>query len=213
MAENDYGEYEQFGEGSGIRTPDEIGRIFAKYGRSQSFEKGSLTPFRFVCDFQKELHARSQDIQRKQDSQVTTRQAQPQGLVALIASYFKLIPPCYYMGFSQGSEGDESKMVHKGYFPVVTSIKKVQDTGKSGSDDIIEIRRAIIFKNFFNVFPSPEEVIRIDRSKINSETSPNEVVLESYIDYGYKIEQTKLLHKGVFLRQQLLMDLAGNRAL
>ncbi len=46
----------------------------------------------------------------------------------------------------------------KDYFPVIT---KVTQEG-----DIVEIRRAMIFKRFFNTLPYPEEVIKIDRSKI-----------------------------------------------
>ena len=44
------------------------------------------------------------------------------------------------------------------YFPVITSVKQ--------EGEIVEIRRAMIYKRFFNTLPYPEEVIRIDRSKV-----------------------------------------------
>ena len=44
--------------------------------------------------------------------------------------------PTYYMG-------DDLDMLNKDYFPVITSIKHLDAT-----NDLIEIRRAIIFRRF-----------------------------------------------------------------
>ena len=51
-------------------------------------------------------------------------------------------------------------LVSKDYFPVITKVTQIDS-------DVVEIRRAYIYKRFFNTSPYPEEVIRIDRSKLN----------------------------------------------
>ena len=48
----------------------------------------------------------------------------------------KLMAPTYYMG-------DDLDMLNKDYFPVITSIKHLDAT-----NDLIEIRRAIVFRRF-----------------------------------------------------------------
>ena len=68
-------------------------------------------------------------------------------------------------------------------------------------NDILEIRRAIIFRGFWNTFPYPEEVIRIDRSKLRRK--PHDVVMESYIDFGFKKEVSRLYAVGYMLRRQM----------
>ena len=50
--------------------------------------------------------------------------------------------------------------------------------------------------------PYPEEVIRIDRSKINNK--PQDVVLESYIDFGFKKELTRLYGYGYMVKRCML---------
>ena len=95
-------------------------------------------------------------------------------------------------------------MLHRDYFHVITSIKHLPRRGPQihAPNDILEIRRAIIFRNFWNTFPYPEEVIRIDRSKMRRQ--PHDVVLESYIDFGFKKESARLYSNGYLMRRQLL---------
>ena len=102
-------------------------------------------------------------------------------------------------------------MVHKAYYPVITSIKHIPRRGPQihAPNDILEIRRIIVFRNFWNFFPYPEEVIRIDRSKLNRQD--HDVLLESYIDFGFKMELTRLYSNGFFLRRQLL-NFEANKA-
>jgi hypothetical protein len=64
-------------------------------------------------------------------------------------------------------------MLQKDYFPVITSVKHL-------TPDLIEIKRAIIYKRFYNNIPYPEETIRIDRGRINKK--PEDIILESYIN-------------------------------
>jgi hypothetical protein len=45
-------------------------------------------------------------------------------------------------------------------------------------------------------------VIRIDRSKLRKKE--HDVVLESYIDYGFKKEATRIYANGYFLKRMLL---------
>ena len=97
--------------------------------------------------------------------------------------------------------GDESEMLHKDYFPVITSMKHIPRRGPQihAPNDILEIRRAILFRKFNNVFPYTEEVIRIDWSKLK--LLPNDVIMESYIDFGYKQEMTRLYVLGFMLKR------------
>ena len=102
--------------------------------------------------------------------------------------------------------GDDTEMLCKDYFPVITSIKHVPRKGPQihAPNDILEVRRAIIYKRFQNVLPYPEEVIRIDRSKLKQ--GEDEAILESYTDYGFKHEMTRLYNMGFYLKRQKLMD-------
>ena len=59
-----------------------------------------------------------------------------------------------------------------------------------------------MFRRFNNVFPYAEEVIRIDRSKLK--LLPSDVIMESYIDFGFKQEMTRLYVLGFMLKRQLL---------
>ena len=59
-----------------------------------------------------------------------------------------------------------------------------------------------MFKGFFNTFPHPEEVLIIDRSSFRRKA--HDVVLESYIDFGFKKEITRLYAIGYLMRRQLL---------
>ena len=95
-------------------------------------------------------------------------------------------------------------MIQKDYFNVITSIKHIPRRGPQihAPNDILEIRRAIIFKNFWKTFPYPEEVIRIDRSKLRKKE--HDVVLESFLDYGFKKETTRIYANGYFLKRMLL---------
>ena len=101
-------------------------------------------------------------------------------IVGIIGAYFRMMPPTYAVdklgSFSQATV-DESEILHKDYYPVITSIKHLPRRGPQihAPNDILEIRRAIIFKGFWNMFPHPEEVIIIDRSKLRKK--PHDVVL------------------------------------
>lgn len=118
-------------------------------------------------------------------------------IVQVISAYFKLMNPTYNMG-------DDTELLHKDYFPVITSIKHLPRRGPQihAPNDILEIRRAIIFKRFANVFPYAEEVIRIDRSKLK--LLHDDVIMESYIDFGFKKESMRLYMIGFLLKRQLL---------
>jgi hypothetical protein len=48
----------------------------------------------------------------------------------------------------------------KDYFPVISSVKQIDD-------DVVEIKRSIIYRKFHNSLPYPEETIRINRKSIN----------------------------------------------
>ncbi len=69
----------------------------------------------------------------------------------------------------------------RGSFPVITEVKHV-------SEDEVQITRKHIYrsKNFGHVkFPKEaQEIIRIDRRLVNRR--PQDVVLESYSDSGFK---------------------------
>ena len=114
------------------------------------------------------------------------------------------MPPTYQLD-KFGDRGiDESEIIHKDYFPVITSIKHLPRRGPQihAPNDILEIRRAIIFKGFWNVFPYPEEVITIDRSSFRRKA--HDVVFESHIDFGYKKEISRLYAIGYLMRRQML---------
>ena len=115
----------------------------------------------------------------------------------IISSYFKLMNPTYNMS-------DDSELLYKDYFPVITSVKHQARRGAQiiAPNDILEIRRAIIYKKFLNQFPYPEEVIRIDRSKLK--LKEDDVIMESYIDFGFKQEMMRLYRIGYFMRRQML---------
>ena len=52
-----------------------------------------------------------------------------QDLVNLIGAYFRLMPPTYQLD-KFGDRGiDESEIIHKDYFPVITSIKHLPRRG------------------------------------------------------------------------------------
>lgn len=57
----------------------------------------------------------------------------------------------------------------------------------------------MIFKRFFNSYPYPVEVIRINRRHVNSK--PQDIVLESYVDFGFKKEITRLYGYGYLLKR------------
>ena len=93
------------------------------------------------------------------------------GIAKIVGNYFRLFPPTYQVdkiGTSKSANIDESELIHKDYFPVITSIKHLPRRGPQihAPNDILEIRRAFIFKSLWNVFPYPEEVIIINRSKL-----------------------------------------------
>ena len=75
---------------------------------------------------------------------------------------------------------------------MISSVKQIDK-------DVVEIRRQIIYKRFHNSFPYPEEVIRIDRSKVNNK--PTDLVLDSYVDFGFKKEMTRLYGVGFLLKR------------
>ena len=61
-----------------------------------------------------------------------------------------------------GGKGDLPTQISgtsRSTFPVITSVKQL-------SPDVIEVRRAVMYHNFYNGEPYPEEVIRIDRSLV-----------------------------------------------
>ncbi len=81
---------------------------------------------------------------------------------------------------------------------MVTSVKQV-------TADIIEIRRAIMYKNFHNSIPYPEEIIRIDRSKISKDNSEDKgLVYEQYFETPFKQDLTRMHSLGVLLKRQYL---------
>ena len=85
---------------------------------------------------------------------------------------------------------------------MITSVKQVDP-------DVVEIKRSIIYKKFFNTLPYKEETIRIDRSKITR--TPSDIVMDSYTDFGFKKEMTRLYACGYLLKSQLL-ELEAHKA-
>ena len=56
----------------------------------------------------------------------------PMGIVKIIGNYFRLFPPTYSvdkLGSSKSTSIDESELLHKDYFPVITSIKHLPRRG------------------------------------------------------------------------------------
>ena len=70
-------------------------------------------------------------------------------LISIIGNFFKV----------HDSREEYSDRLHRDYFPVITSIKMIDS-------NTVEIKRAVMFKRFFNTLPYPEETIVIDRSKL-----------------------------------------------
>ena len=65
-------------------------------------------------------------------------------------------------------------------YPVITSVKHV-------TEDVIEIKRVIMYHNFHNSIPYPEEIIRIDRSKISKDNNEDKgLIYEQYLDTPLK---------------------------
>ena len=58
-----------------------------------------------------------------------------------------------------------------------------------------------MFKRFFNTLPYPEEVIRIDRSKIGPGAKPSDIVLESFSDFAFKKESLTIYSIGYMLKR------------
>jgi len=88
---------------------------------------------------------------------------------------------------------DNREPAPKDYYPVVTSVKQI-------SPDEVEIRRAIIYKRFYNQKPYPEEVIRVNRKQ----EKPQDLVFQSYCDFGFKEELTRLYAYGIMVKQMRL---------
>ena len=95
------------------------------------------------------------------------------------------------------SRDEVTDKLHRDSFPVITGVRNV-------SPDVVEIRRAILFKRFFNTQPYPEEVIRIDRSKLENGCEPSDALLESYTDFVFKKESLTIFSIGYMLKKQLL---------
>lgn len=67
------------------------------------------------------------------------------------------------------------------------------------NEDVVVIKRSMVYKRFYNSQPYPEEVIRIDRNKIDKQSS--DIVLDSYADFGFKKEMTRLYGIGYTLKR------------
>ena len=82
---------------------------------------------------------------------------------------------------------------------MITSVKQL-------SPDVVEIKRAHMYRDFYNSTPYPEEVIIIDQSKMSSQDSTSGgggVVFESYLETGnFKQELTRLHSLGLLLKRQ-----------
>ena len=90
-------------------------------------------------------------------------------MISILGNFFKM----------HDSRDETADKLHRDFFPVITKI--------STQGDILEVRRAILFKRFFNTQPYPEEVIRIDRSKISQQgIKPTDVVMEQFCDFQFK---------------------------
>ena len=86
----------------------------------------------------------------------------------------------------------------KSSYPVVTSVKHI-------NEDVIEIKRVIMYHNFHNSIPYPEEIIRIDRSKLSKDNSEDKgLVYEQYLETPLKQDLTRLHSFGLLLKRQIL---------
>ena len=62
-----------------------------------------------------------------------------------------------------------------------------------------------MYKNFHNSVPYPEEIIRIDRSKISKDSTEDKgIVYEQYFETSFKQDLTRLHSFGVLLKRQFL---------
>ena len=78
---------------------------------------------------------------------------------------------------------------------MITQVKQI-------SPDVVEIRRAIIYHDFHNSLPYPEEIIRIDRSKVSKENQEDKgIVYEQYHETPYKQDLTRLHSLGFLLKR------------
>jgi hypothetical protein len=93
--------------------------------------------------------------------------------------------------FEAHSTFDANLQNMKDHTPVITSVKQLDN-------DIIEVKRAQISKGFFNVRPYPEERILIRRGCKN----PSDIVMQTYSDFGFKKEMTKMFNYGYMIRSQ-----------
>ena len=110
----------------------------------------------------------------------------PQSLsmVNIIGNYFKI----------HDSREEVADKIHRDCYPVITGFKNLDN-------NIIEIRRAYIYRKFFNTVPYPEEVIRIDKSKLGKDTKPTDIILESFSDYVFKKESFKMYAIGYVVKK------------
>eukprot|EP00347_Sterkiella_histriomuscorum_P018851 403343927 len=83
----------------------------------------------------------------------------------------------------------------KDYFPVITSVKHIDH-------DTVEVKRSMIYRKFHNSIPYPEETIRINRRNINNK--PQDVVLDSFCEFGFKQEMTRLYGVGFMVKRQFI---------
>ena len=75
-------------------------------------------------------------------------------------------------------------------YPVITSVRHL-------SPEQVEIKRALIYHDFYNTQPYPEETLILDRSSAST-------LLQAFTDHGYKQDLTRLHPKGVLLTRQHL---------
>ena len=54
---------------------------------------------------------------------------QPKNLITILSTFVRLIPPTYNASYGLSSQIEEYEMIHKPYFPVITSVKHVRRTG------------------------------------------------------------------------------------
>ena len=81
---------------------------------------------------------------------------------------------------------------------MVTSVKHI-------NEDVIEIKRVIMYHNFHNSIPYPEEIIRIDRSKLSKDNSEDKgLIYEQYLETPLKQDLTRLHSFGLLLKRQHL---------
>ncbi|TNV75656.1 hypothetical protein FGO68_gene5407 [Halteria grandinella] len=89
---------------------------------------------------------------------------------------------------------DNQNANSKTSFPVIRSVKHI-------SEDVIEIKRSIMYNEFFNSNPYPEETIRINRKNLSADG----LIYEQYLATSdLKEDLTRLHSKGVLVRRQHL---------